>query len=214
MSNNNPHNALFTKTFSIRSEAKAFIQNFLPKWISNNIDYRTFKQDTTSYINEDLKEYFSDIVYSCNWKDGKAIKVSCLLEHKSFAPQNIYIQLNRYLTEGYQQQSLDKGKKKLTLILPIIIYHGQQKWQSKAFSDYFDLPDDRLKQYIPNYNYELVDLQKIPDDWLLKLSFGHYLKSTFLVFKHKNDKDFLYQFQEEIFIFVRIRQESKKIICP
>lgn len=160
MPNNNPHNALFIKTFSIRSEAKAFIQNFLPKWISENIDYRTFKQDNTSYINEDLKEYFSDIVYTCNWKNGKSIKISCLLEHKSYPPQNIYIQLNRYLTEGYQQQSLDKAKKKLILILPIIIYHGKQKWQLKSFADYFELPDRRLKEYLPNYTYELVDLSK------------------------------------------------------
>lgn len=50
MPKNNPHNALFVKTFSIRSEAKAFIQQFLPKWISDSIDCRTFKQATTSYV--------------------------------------------------------------------------------------------------------------------------------------------------------------------
>lgn len=202
MSENNPHNNLFIWTFSIRSEVKVFVKNYLPKWISEELDYRTFKQSTTSYMNEELKEYFSDIVYSCRSKTGKLIQLSFLFEHKSFVPKNIYIQLNRYTTEAYQQQSLEKERKQLTVVLPVIIYHGKSKWHQRAFYEHFSIPNDHFKKYIPTYEYELIDLSKIADDWIIKIKSGHFLKSTLLVFKHKEDKDFLYQFQEEIFIFV------------
>jgi len=212
MPKNNPHNALFVKTFSIRSEAKAFVQQFLPKWISESIDYRSFKQDNTSYITDELKEYFSDIVYEAKWNNKEAgIKISFLLEHKSFVPTNIFIQLNKYLTEGYQKQYTDKKNKKLTIIIPVIIYHGKQKWHQRTFPEYFDLPDELLIRYIPSYMYELVDLNKIPDEWIFKLSFGHFLKSAFLVFKHQHDKKFLHQFQQKIFIFVDKEPDKERV---
>ena len=202
MSENSPHNSLFAWTFSIPREVKVFVKHYLPKWISGNLDYRTFKKSNTSFIDEKLKEYFSDMVYDCKTKKGKPVKLSFIFEHKSFVPQNVYLQLNRYITESYQQQSLEKDRKRLTVAIPIIIYHGQPKWIYRSFKEYFDLPEAEYEKYIPKYEYELIDLNKIADEWIIKLKTGHFLKSTLLVFKHKADKEFLYQFQEEIFIFV------------
>ena len=73
----------------------------LPKWISTNLDYRSFKRASESFVNEQLQEYFSDIIYTCRWKGGKeALQLSFILEHKSYVPGNILLQLLRYLSNG------------------------------------------------------------------------------------------------------------------
>ena len=200
MQNKTPHDDLFKAVFSITSEVVAFSKLYLPKFISKNLNYETLKIEPTTYVGENLKQYFSDIIYSVKWKDGKSLQLSFLLEHKSYVPRNIYLQLHRYLTEIYNHQ--DAENKQLQLIIPIVIYHGNDAWVKRDFSDYFDLPDDNLRQYVPNLFYELIDLNKISDDLIINHSLGHYLQSTFLVFKHTKDKSFIEEFSQEIFIFV------------
>ena len=200
MKEKNLHDELFKTTFSMVSEVIAFSKTYLPKWLANQLDYDTLQYEPTSFVGESLSEYFSDIVYSCQFKGGKKLQLTFLLEHKSYLPKNIYIQLLRYLIEIYDSQF--KNEKDLTLVIPIVVYHGKDKWKKRTFSDYFDLPDEQLKQYLPTFNYELIDLRQISDDLIIQQSVGHYLKSTFLVFKHKNEKEFIEQFTEEIFIFV------------
>lgn len=200
MPDKTPHDDLFKAVFSITSEVIAFSQLYLPEFISKNLNYKTLKIELTSYVGENLKQYFSDIVYSVDWKNGKRLKLSFLLEHKSYVPRNIYLQLHRYLTEIYNHQ--DAENKKLQLVIPIVIYHGKDGWKKRDFSDYFDLPDENLQRYVPNLFYELIDLNKISDDLIINHSVGHYLQSTFLVFKHTKDKSFIEEFSQEIFIFV------------
>ena len=105
-------------------------------------------------------------------------------------PSNPYLQLMRYLLEGYTWQK--EQKQPFTLIIPIILYHGNEQWTKKTFSDYFQLPDKNLQRYIPNFEYILNDLSKYSDEEILKLEVG-VLMTTLLLFKHKGDKDFLLQ---------------------
>jgi predicted transposase/invertase (TIGR01784 family) len=201
MKENTPHDDLFKVTFSISSEVEAFLKTYLPGWIALQLDYSTLKKEPDSFINENLKQYFSDIIYACQWKNSrKILHLSFLLEHKSYVPKNIYIQLLRYLTEAYDHQY--KSNEALKLVLPIVVYHGEESWKKRSFSSHFNLPDDRFEKFLPQFEFELIDLNSISDDLIIRQSIGLYLRSTFLVFKHKNDKDFIEQFSQEIFIFV------------
>ncbi|MEM1124022.1 MAG: Rpn family recombination-promoting nuclease/putative transposase, partial [Bacteroidota bacterium] len=68
MRKENIHDRLFKHTLSIPSEAKALVTQFLPEWLHEAIDFRTFKINTQSFVNENLDEYFTDIIYDCQWK--------------------------------------------------------------------------------------------------------------------------------------------------
>ena len=121
------------------------------------------------------------------------------------------MQLIQYLLEGYRQQILEQQKAnkankqkkriRLTVIIPILFYHGEGKWQYRKFEDSFDLPDPYLKQFIPNFNYLLTDLANYSDEELFTLEVS-FLLSTLLLLKHKGDKAFIKQHYREIFIFV------------
>ncbi|HMQ47497.1 MAG TPA: Rpn family recombination-promoting nuclease/putative transposase [Saprospiraceae bacterium] len=143
MPGNNPHDELFKATFSITSEVAVFLKYYLPH-LGRHLHLKSLKQEQTSYISENLKEFFSDIVYTCKWKSAddsmsSGIKIAFLLEHKSYLPDNIYIQLLRYLTETYHYQY--QNKQALQLTIPVVVYHGADKWQMRTFEDYFELPD-------------------------------------------------------------------------
>ena len=210
MKRENIHDQLFKQTLSIRSEAKALVQLFLPKWLTENLDFRSFKLSPNSFISEVLSEYFTDMVYQVQWKEKKEpLFVSFLMEHKSYPDPKIANQLLRYLAEAYEQQFKNDNKQKhLSIVIPVVIYHGDKGWKKRTFSDFFHLPDERLKQYLPRFDYELIDLTAISDEYLMNVGIGYFLRSTFLVFKHKNDKAFIEQNTEEIFIFVEQQLDS------
>lgn len=70
MNENSPHDDLFKITFSMPSEMEAFLNTYLPLWLSEDLDYQTLKKESDSFANEKLQEYFSDVVYCCQWKNS------------------------------------------------------------------------------------------------------------------------------------------------
>ena len=147
-----------------------------------------------------MKEYFSDLIYTCNWKSGDAIQLSFLVEHKSYLPETIHLQLLRYLLEAYDTQK--RQKRPFSVVIPIVVYHGKQRWISKKLADHFELPDDRLSRFIPQFDYELIDLNVVSDKLIVTIENGYLLRSTFLLFKHKDDKDYVLRHSRDLFIFV------------
>jgi predicted transposase YdaD len=63
-----PHDDLFKATFAIQSQAKAFLQQFMPSDVLDGLDFSTLERDPDSYVDEQLKSHFTDMVYSCQWK--------------------------------------------------------------------------------------------------------------------------------------------------
>lgn len=209
---NHPHDRLFGFTFNDKPSVIQFAQKFFPAEIAENLVFDSFQKEDTSYINEELQPFYSDKVWSCEWKGTKKrVKVSFLFEHKSNI-ENPWLQLLRYQLEGYrnqiqQQQEINRSQKvknrlELTVIIPVIFYHGAGKWHYRPFEEYFELPHPSLKSYIPSFDYLLTDLSTYSNEELFALEVG-FLLSTLLLLKHKNDKRFIKQYHQEVFIFVK-----------
>ncbi len=79
----NPHDKFFKETFSIRENVVDFLEGIFPEEIVKKLDLSTLSLDNNSYIDEELKEHFSDIVYTCVCKNEK-LKIALLFEHKSY----------------------------------------------------------------------------------------------------------------------------------
>jgi len=60
----NSHDKFFKETFSNIEIAKDFLNNYLSENIMKVIDLDTLKPEKDSFINEELKETFSDMLYS------------------------------------------------------------------------------------------------------------------------------------------------------
>ena len=143
-----PHDKFFGESFQHKEVMIAYSQHFLPKSVSSQLDYKTLVLDNQSYINEELKDFFSDIVYHCqtkttHGKEKQSLRIALLFEHKSYVPKYPLLQVLEYILLIWKEDQ--KQKRALTLVIPIVIYHGEGNWKHKEFTDMFPVIPDFLK---------------------------------------------------------------------
>jgi len=163
----NPHDKFFKETFSNISVAKDFIKNYLPQSIINIIDVDTLEPQKDSFINEELQEVFSDMLFRVNINKREGY-IYFLFEHKSYISKNISFQLLKYMIEIWEAKIKKEKTDELPMIIPLVIYHGSDEWKIKTtlgemIKGYGELPED-IKKYLPDYEYLLYDLSKYTDE--------------------------------------------------
>ena len=155
---NNPHDKFFKGAMGMISIARPMLVKYLPKDLLDKLDLDTLEIDPNSYINDELKETFSDIVWSCRIKNShKQRKIAFLFEHKSYKPDYPHFQLIDYQRNSWKMQIA--AKQKPVPILPIIFYHGLEKWVVEPFDSYFGEVEAEMLQFLPCFNYILINLQ-------------------------------------------------------
>ncbi len=192
---NKPHDHLFKSTFSDPRIAADYIRNFLPLDLTSQLDLSSLELAPGSYVNEELKEYLSDVVYRCKYGEEE-IKLSLLFEHKSKPDGIIYLQLLRYLLEAWDQQP--KKKEGLGIVIPIVVYHGKEKWEKRTFTSHFPGLDATLTPFIPNFQYLLTDLADWSDEALMTLQAG-LVRNVLLVLKHFKETQYIKQHIDRLF---------------
>ena len=178
-----PHDQFFKENFSQKDEAVSFLKEVLPLQIKSNIDFDSLEIDNQSFTDKELKEYFSDIVYHCRYKASKELKISILFEHKSYFVKYPHIQLLKYMIKLWEYDI--KQKRPIQPVIPIIVYHGKEKWEKKPLSAFFNDPESDFKSFIPDFDYILSDLSRYTDEEIKNQVFDNlFLKTALLVMKN------------------------------
>ncbi|MDB4285741.1 Rpn family recombination-promoting nuclease/putative transposase [bacterium] len=193
---NNPHDSLFKATFMDKVIAIDLILNEFPKRLTEKMDFESFTLVPGSHITAELHQFYSDIVYECMFGENK-IKVSLLFEHKSFPPKYPHIQLLRYMVEAFFQAI--ENKEPLQVIIPIIVYHGKQRWKKRRLESYFKDIDPLLLPFIPSFDYLLTDLNELSDEDIMAMNAG-LLINTLLLFKHYGEDDYIRTSIQTLFV--------------
>ena len=145
----NPHDRFFKELFSRQEAARDFLQNYLPADVAQLLDLASLEISKDSFIDADLQEHFSDLLYTVALRDGRQSYVYVLFEHKSYPEELIAFQLLKYMVKIWDQSLKQAGS--LQPIIPLVIYHGQRRWSiAPEFSALFDLAEP-LKSYLPNF---------------------------------------------------------------
>ena len=168
-----PHDKFFRSTFGQVKVASDFLSNYLPKDLINIIDMNTLEPQKESFLDENLKEEFSDLLFRV-CINNKESYIYLLFEHKSYKDRMIIFQVLKYMLNIWESKiQADKDERKelreansgeieLPIILPLVVYHDKGEWNIKRtlgdmIPSYNSLPDN-LKKYIPNFEYLLFDL--------------------------------------------------------
>mgnify|MGYP003321209020 FL=1 len=155
--------ALFKSVLEDKIAATEFLDAYLPDNIKNILDLSTILIEKESYIEEDLKRRFSDIVYSIKHKDNpkETAFVYALAEHQSTPDYWIALRLFKYMLLLCERHK--KKKDKLPLVVPLVLYNGKTEYTApKSFWELFNNPD--MAKSIMSDNYQLIDLQSMSDD--------------------------------------------------
>ena len=179
-----PHDKFFKSFFANKQHATGLLSVVVPPTLLRKCDLNTLSLDTNSYVDEHLKTHFADLVYSCQFKNRRKIYFTFLLEHKTTPSSHPHLQLLRYFLNIWEKEV--KQQKSLSVIIPLIIYHGRRRWEEKPFESYFypkeDIPD--VLPYLPVFDYLLTDLSQT-DKAFIKKSFQlKNVRIALLLMKH------------------------------
>ncbi|TWI60725.1 putative transposase/invertase (TIGR01784 family), partial [Desulfobotulus alkaliphilus] len=176
------HDVFFKKILDVEGHAEELIRSSLPPAILEQLDLGTLKEEKGSFLGEELSEYFSDLLYTCQFKGG-LIRIALLFEHKSYVDHDMLFKILLYMASQWERCRKQEIEK--TPIIPIVIYHGERKWQPGLLSDCFkDLPS-MIKPFIPDSEYIFVDLSSWQDEDIKdKLFVMVSMKFCMLIFKN------------------------------
>lgn len=90
-----PHDALFKLFLRQPDTARDFLAFHLPAPIHALCDMKTLKLESSSFIDDDLRESYSDVLWSVKTEQGPGY-IYCLIEHQSTSNKLIAFRMMRY----------------------------------------------------------------------------------------------------------------------
>jgi len=180
----------FIRTILANKELAAdYFENCLPDIISQQLDFSTLEQQADSYLSDELQKTLADIVYACYKKGGaEKIKVCLLIEHKSYPDKYTPIQIGGYIFSAWQKQVANKEP--LSVVVPVLFYHGKGKWQYRTVADLFGKLETEWKQFLPDFSYVYNNLNDMPDS-RVEMIRNEFLAASLLALKHSFQKNWL-----------------------
>ena len=155
----------------------------LSEKLSAMLDWTKIRKEPNSFIDEEHRELRSDALFSVSFKDAGELQIYILLEHKSYPYSYIHIQLLEYMCSIYKEQI--RQKKEPTLVVPVVFYHGKEKWSYPlSFLDTFKLPDEvkeMLKESVLDFSYCIFDLNVRQYE---KMNFSSNMQSSLFALQH------------------------------
>jgi predicted transposase YdaD len=154
-----PHDSFFKRLFGNLEIAADFLRNYLPSEILVHLDLSTLTLEKESFVDPSLRESFSDLLFRVQTTTGEAVFIYLLLEHKSAPEKWVAFQLLRYIVQFWERMQA-QGSERLPLIVPIVFYHGQERWTvGRRLSALIELRGtNELQKYAPEFEYDLRDL--------------------------------------------------------
>jgi len=179
-----PHDATFRQFLTQPDVARDFMELHLPAGLRALCDLSTLKLESGSFVEDDLRQYFSDVLYSLKTTAGDGY-IHVLIEHQSTPDKHMAFRLMRYAVAAMQRH-LEAGHHKLPLVIPVLFYAGRRSPYpySSRWLDEFN--DPALAGRLYSSAFPLADVTVIPDDEIA----GHRsMAALTLLQKHIHQRD-------------------------
>ena len=184
---NNEHDKVFRDLLNIKEEALILINKALkPKEkIKEEIELYNNRFITSKY-----KDRESDIIYKVKNKN-----IFFIIEHQSTIDYSMVYRMLEYSIEIMRQIIQGKENKRKTykypLIIPIVIYTGDKKWDAKLSMKEIK---EKAQWYEEQEDISLVDINEYTKEELLKEK--NLLSKVMLLEKSKNEAEFIENVEE------------------
>jgi len=177
-----PHDSLFKKVFRDIENTRDFLKSYLPKDLSNKIEFDSMSISGTEKDDTKYKVSHLDMSVECKI-EGVDSKIYIIFEHKSYQDSMTIMQIMKYCMLIWEDE-LKANKKSLTPIIPFIFYHGKKESKlHNNFIDYFDISDE-LKKYLLNFEMIIFDTTKESNEDIKKSINNMFLVSSILMMKN------------------------------
>jgi hypothetical protein len=163
----NIHDKMFRARFAAPEAAGLLFSEHLPAHIFGLFEPGPPELITGSFVDDELAEHCTDLLYGARLKRGGWAYVYVLVEHKSDPDPETPVQLLRYKANIWSRPPKGGAKLPLTPIIPLGVYHGARPWKvATTFHDLFRALDDEVRPLNAGFDYILIDLGQIDDEKL------------------------------------------------
>jgi hypothetical protein len=173
----------------------------VPPAVARAIDWQTLSPVPGNFIDLELRQQYTDLLFSASWLDGSELLAYFLFEHVSAPPRPrggpIAYRLLRYQVRIWDEWfSRNPEARALPMIIPIVLYHGQAPWSEPLqFGDVLAVPAavrSVVEPYLVQFAYLVDDLSEISDEELRARAMTAVAKLVAVCFKHaRTNPDFL-----------------------
>jgi predicted transposase/invertase (TIGR01784 family) len=162
---------------------------------------------------KNMKELFSDMLFRTTF-NGKEGYIYILFEHKSYLSPTTPLQLLKYMVSIWEL-TMNKVTNKLPFIIPLVYYHGKDKWNIDnnfiTMIDGIEGFPESIKKYVPQYEHIIYDLSPLGDEEikggaLLKI----FLEISRAIF-YKDPEEFIEVLERSIRAIIKLEQQDKGI---
>jgi len=175
------HDRLFRESMQDIDVARKLSSLTLPSRIQNRFVWETLEIVKENWLNENLREYRSDVIYRAKIP-GDDQWVYLLFEHKSTPDKRIHFQLLNYIVKIWQQHEMENGAGGLLpQVIPIVICHSGRPCKSE--------------ETVPDFHFLMLDLwffdpEQMEDGSPMEKGTGK-LKMLLLALKHSRSPGIL-----------------------
>ncbi|MDN3030967.1 MAG: Rpn family recombination-promoting nuclease/putative transposase [Candidatus Tisiphia sp.] len=194
------HDEIFRKSMENPIVAKEFLATHLPKDVLALIDSTSLKLEKDSFIEPDLSETISDVLFSVKFNDQDGY-IFLLLEHQSTVDKMMAFRLFKYMINICDRYLTTNPKaKRLPVIYPLIIYNGKKKYNAPLnIWNLFSHPD--LARGFWTNDCQLINVHDIPDEELKEKVWSGIL---LFFLKHIHERQLLKRWQEISYLLPKL----------
>lgn len=161
-----PHDAVFKRFLRHPETANDFLMLYLPEEVRQRCDFSTLKLQSASFIDEDLRAWYSDVLWSVQTTSGQGY-VYVVIEHQSSPDNHMAFRLMRYAI-ATMQRHLDAGHKTLPLVVPMLFYHGATSPYPFSLNWLDEFTDPQMAKTLYGCPFPLIDVTVMPDDEIVQ----------------------------------------------
>lgn len=161
-----PHDAVFKRFLRHPETATDFLTLYLPEAIRQRCDFSTLKLQSASFIDEDLRAWYSDVLWAVQTTCGAGY-VYVVIEHQSSPDSHMAFRLMRYAIAAMQRH-LDAGHKTLPLVVPMLFYHGVTSPYPFSLNWLDEFADPQMAKMLYGCQFPLIDVTVMPDDEIVQ----------------------------------------------
>src|SRR5213075_2098161 len=121
-----PHDALFKGLLGKPEHARGVLREVVPAVVAEAIDWQTLTSVPGNFVDLELGQQFTDLLFSARWRDGSELLAYLLFEHFSSPPKTkdgpMAFRLLRYQVRIWEDWfSRNPEAKTLPVIIPVVM---------------------------------------------------------------------------------------------
>lgn len=199
-----PHDHYFKNAMSNKRVAQSFFKKYLPKKILALMDLEKIKLSQSSYVDEELKSSYIDLLFSVNF-DCQQGYLYVLVEHQSRPDRWMALRIKHYVMQILINHIKDRKNKVLPIVYPVVFYNGDIAYPYSQ--DFFELfgKDAKLAKQLTLRPFQLIDLNTIDDSILRERNWSNLMS---YLMKYIRARDIIERIDDIATLLVSVMQEG------